>query len=107
MVLAALPSSMVHLRQVGNLRRGGVLEAVYVVKRADYTQLGGFLVMVTADGFTMTEERYREPRNLPWQEPNEETIATTREIADPELIKLVGQPSGLLLPKQLLGAHHG
>jgi len=53
----------------------------------DYTQLGGFPVMATADGFTMTEERYQELRKLPWPEPNEETIVTSREIVEPELIK--------------------
>lgn len=88
MVLSALPRGMVHPRQGGNLRREGGLEAVSVVEGAEYTQLGGFPVMVTADGFTMTEERYQELRKLPWPEPNEETIVTRREIVDPELLGL-------------------
>ena len=70
-------------------------------------------VMVTADGFTMTEERYRELRKLPWPEPNEETtvtstlFGTTRSAAvPPDACKVIwaSAEAGKLNPKTATAA---
>lgn len=42
-------------------------------------QLGGVPLLVTADGFTMTETHCRMLRKQPWPEPNEETADGRRD----------------------------